>query len=455
MHIEINAGGLGGSFTISEFQSNMSSYISSAENVISNFKTINTSTYELNGGVGNLQEAVSNISARIQAEEEKKEAAIIVQQKAKDFLDLAVRVDNQVATLVDKNKDNFYRVNPWLKPSIFFRDDTLWYEKAWNLLCGIGDVIDEEAQKLWNWTCETAGKLWNGIVEFYQEHKKIIDTVLIAVGAVLAIAAVVASGGGALIFLLEALGCTQAVAAAISGAVAVVAVVSTIASASFNILDIWCEIDNPTFQAFKKGFNILSTASNLLYSVGSLYNAFHHISPAQAKMAMEGIRSGSRGAIINGQQVSFLSDYQPGADSAINRELLSPNSQNHLYNVELTNGATVTVSADPCTASGIGSINIDPGKEYVVLSGTHGGEMGELSFQGATQFFIEDSNTFANMSNVQVVNIQNHVAIDAFGRVTRYNAQYFKNLLSSGKNIICAWCYSDRSLFIKSILGVK
>lgn len=38
MHIEINAGGLGGGIAITEYQSNMSSFTSDAESVISSFK---------------------------------------------------------------------------------------------------------------------------------------------------------------------------------------------------------------------------------------------------------------------------------------------------------------------------------------------------------------------------------------------------------------------------------
>lgn len=54
MHIEINAGGLCG-IAIAEYQSNMSNLISDAEKVTSSFKAVSNSTYELSGGVGNLQ----------------------------------------------------------------------------------------------------------------------------------------------------------------------------------------------------------------------------------------------------------------------------------------------------------------------------------------------------------------------------------------------------------------
>lgn len=278
MHIEINAGGLGAGIAVAEYQLNMSGFISDAESVISSFKAVSSKVYDLNGGVASLQGAVDDLSSRIQLEEEKKEAAITVQKKSNDFLDLAIRVDKQVASLVNKNKDEFYKTNPWLKPAVTV-DDTPWYEDAWNWLCGKGEQIAEGIKSAWEWTKDTAKKAWDGLVEFYNEHKKIIDTVLIVVGAIGAIIAVVATGGVALVPLLGALGVSTTAAIAISTAVAVVAVVSTVASSALNIVDTWAEIDDPTFNAWQKGLNIVSAVSNLTYSVGTIYNSLKGINP--------------------------------------------------------------------------------------------------------------------------------------------------------------------------------
>ena len=251
MRIEINAGGLGAGLAVAEYQWNMSGFISDAEAVISSFKTVASEVCDLSGGVGNLQSALDEISDRIREEEEKKASADAVQKQSSDFLDLAVRVDKQVASLVNQNKDEFYETNPWLRPA-GTADETPWYEDAWNWLCGKGEQIVENLEAAWEWTKDTAKKAWDGLVEFYNEHKKIIDTVLIVVGAIAAIAAVVASGGGALIPLLTALGCSAGAAAAISGAVAVVAVVSTVAASTLNVIDIWAEIEIPPSRLGKK-----------------------------------------------------------------------------------------------------------------------------------------------------------------------------------------------------------
>lgn len=279
MHIEINAGGLSAGIAVAEYQLNMSGFISDTEDVIASFKAVTARTYDLSGGVGSLYGAVEELDARIRREEEKLLAAEDVRQKSNDFLELAIRVDQQVAELVEMNQEEFYRVNPWLRPPE--AEDSPWYEDAWNWLCAVGEAVQEGVEELGEWAADTLKNAWDGLVEFYNEHKKIIDTVLIVVGAITAIAAVIATGGLALAPLLGALGVSAGVAAAISTAVAVVAVVSTVAASSLNIIDVWFEIDDPVFNAWQTGLNITSTITNLAYSIGNIYNAFKKIDPTQ------------------------------------------------------------------------------------------------------------------------------------------------------------------------------
>ena len=281
MHLEINAGGLSGGIAIAEYQLNMSNFLADAEAVISSFQTVSNATYSLCGGAGSLQSAAASVSERIRIEEEKLSSAQTVRRKTNDFLDLAIRIDNQVAAMVTRNQDEFYRVNPWLKPAAAIDAETPWYERAWGWLCGAGAAAADEVKEAWSWVKDTAKKAWDGLVEFYQEHKKIIDTILIAVGAIAAIAAVILSGGTALVPLLGALGLSVGTATAISTAVAVIAVVSTAGSALMNITDIWMEIDNPVFNFFQKALTITSVVTNLVYSIGNIYNSIKHITPQE------------------------------------------------------------------------------------------------------------------------------------------------------------------------------
>jgi len=262
-----------------QYQADMSSVIMDAERMIDSFKAVKQSTCSLNGGVGNLNSAVENIDKRILDEESKKESAIEIKNKTNDFLLLAKRIDNNVSALVNKNKEELYSVNPWLRPPEPTTDDRNWAEKAWDWLCGKGEEFVEGTKKALKWVGDTAKKAWDGLVDFYEEHKKIIDTVLIVVGAVAAIAVVIGTGGAALIPLLTAWGCSAGVATALSVAVAVTAVVTTVASSTMNIIDTWCEIDNPMFNAWQKGLGIASTVTNLFYSAGTVYNTIKNYKP--------------------------------------------------------------------------------------------------------------------------------------------------------------------------------
>ena len=317
MHIEISAGGLGGAIAISEYQSNMSSYLSDAERVISSFKAVTSSTYALNGGVGNLQSAVDELSARVEAEIQKKNDAIAIQEQSNDFLDLAMRVDQQVSVIVEKNKEEFYRVNPWLRPAAAV-EETTWYEEAWAWLCGVGEAVADGVRQAWDWVSDTAIKAWNAAVAFYQEHKKVIDTILIVAGAVAAIVAVIATGGVALVPLLGALGVSAATAITISTVVAVVAVAATAVGSILNLIDVWCEIDNPVFNTFQKALNIISTVSNLTYSIGSIYNSIKQINPQQYIAAQQTYDNVSQ---LSMDQISAITKYTGNDYTNINDSL--------------------------------------------------------------------------------------------------------------------------------------
>ncbi len=195
MRIEINAGGLGGVAAINGFQSDMSAFISNADNMIASFKMIKSDTYNLSGGIRDLQDALDNIQTRITNEEAKKTEAESIQKKSNDFLNLASRVDGQVSSLVDKNKDEFYRVNPWLKP-VTSTDEKAWYEKAWDWICGAGEAIATGLGKAWDWIKDTASKAWEGLVEFYEKHKKAIATALLVIAAIAVL--ILVPGGGLL-----------------------------------------------------------------------------------------------------------------------------------------------------------------------------------------------------------------------------------------------------------------
>ncbi|MBR3595923.1 MAG: hypothetical protein IKL47_02970 [Clostridia bacterium] len=202
MRIEINAGGLGGGVAIAEYQLNMANFITQSEDVIDAFKAVRTSTYNLSGGVGNLSGAVSDLSSRITEEEQNKNSATEIRRQSNEFLDLAIRVDKQVATLVKQNSEKFYQVHPWLRPPVP-EEDKPWYEKAWDFLCDtVSDVVEdvkESWEKLkefvgvaWESLKSTVKALWTSVSTWVSEH--IVDIVKIAALVAIAVGAILLTG---------------------------------------------------------------------------------------------------------------------------------------------------------------------------------------------------------------------------------------------------------------------
>lgn len=312
MRISISAYGVVSSTTYTLFEEVLNQYSGTVEEVVSSFKTIRNKTYSLVGGVGNLQGAVDSINARITSEESIETGVATVKKKAQSFIALAKRVDSQVATLVTKNKNEFYNVNPWLKPKPPEREKN-WLEKAGEWLSNAGKAIAEGFKKVWEGLKEGFEKIGKAIGDFYNKYKKIIDTVLIVVGAVAAIAAVVATGGVALAPLLGALGCSAGVAAGISTAVAVTAVVSTVISSGLNIADVWGDFDNPVFNAFQKTFNGIAFVTNTVYSVGNIYNSVKGVS-GKEYLARENAKSWGEKGYSNLDPEHPRMKSEPGAD---------------------------------------------------------------------------------------------------------------------------------------------
>ncbi len=276
MRLEINANSAG-ALTINDIQFNSASYVSTSEAVLSTFKTVEKLTEGLSGGLSGLYDAIDDLDESYRQKSEQLENYRDTMTKLNGFLAGVYVVDSQVANLVNQNKDQFYEVNPWLRPP----EEKSIFENGWDFFCKTMDDIKKGLSEAWEWLKETAAKAWEGLKEFYQKYKKIIDTVLVVIGAVLAVVAVIASGGLALAPLLGALGLSTSLAAAISITVGVIAVVSTVVSSTMTVADIWFEIDNPTFQKWKKALTIVSTVANLTYAVGGLYNSIKHINPRE------------------------------------------------------------------------------------------------------------------------------------------------------------------------------
>lgn len=282
---------------VCSFQNNFTGFIQKREDVISSFKTVRSKVQNVSGGVGNLQSGLNSLSTRITKEEHQSQEVEQVKKKANDFVDLAFRVDREVASLVNKNKEQFYQKYPHLRPQD--QSEKSLYEKIKDVLFHVGDVV-KDAIKLASIIAFPGGAaalaifgkdavysfiddLFSAAKDFYYKNKKVCDTILIVVGVVLSVAAVILTDGLALEPLLVAWGCSAGAAATASTVIGAIAVISSLGSEALNIIDIWCEIDNGVFNGFQTAFNISDFIFNMFYSVGGFYNAYKGIQDAELK----------------------------------------------------------------------------------------------------------------------------------------------------------------------------
>jgi len=221
MRIELNAGGLGGAFAISGFKSDFSSMIKKSKSVKDSFVSARNSIYNMNGGVGRLQPAVESIGRRISNEEDKITNLEDTQRQINEFIKNTEATDKRVSEIVDKNKDEFYKVNPWAKPSI---QDTVkkWLEKAkkW-LVSTVKAAIDfrkKMLQKLKDFgqaVVDTIKKGFESTIAWIKEHKQQLIEIAIGI-AVIVLAAV--TGGTALAVITAISACSGSVISGIFAA---------------------------------------------------------------------------------------------------------------------------------------------------------------------------------------------------------------------------------------------
>ena len=231
----------------------MSNYIEQAKSAVSDFcvdlSALKTKILGINSSV--CDGIISKISTSSQTQEQQIAGLEATQREVNDFIDLTINRDNAAAQEIIKAKKDFYKEYDYLKPDSEKSD----WEKFCDKLKDVG--------------------------EWCKEHwKELLITVAIVIGAIIAIAAVIASGGLALVPLLTSLGLSASLAAGISTTVATIAVISTVGSGVMNIIDTWNNVDNPLFNKIQAAFNWTCLFSNSIYSIGSIYNGIKGISNA-------------------------------------------------------------------------------------------------------------------------------------------------------------------------------
>jgi hypothetical protein len=119
--------------------------------------SLKSKVLNVNRSVCNLDDVVNSIQTSTQTQENKIAALESFNNKLETFISDVVRIDGDVADLINKNKDDFYNEYNYLKPD----SEKNWFEKRW-------DDIKSAA-------------------EWCKEHWKLIVTIVIVVVAVILI----------------------------------------------------------------------------------------------------------------------------------------------------------------------------------------------------------------------------------------------------------------------------
>ena len=270
----------------------MPEFVNSIRKSVTDYKSelsaMRTKSLQINQSICDLSSVITSIQAASQTQVEKEESLDLLNQGLEQFTAEAVRIDNEVADMVRQRKDDFYEQYNYLKPASEMN--------GWEKFCD---------------GCAKAG-------EWCREHwKEIVITISIVIGAVLAIVAVVCTGGMALVPMLSAMLTAFGVSAGLATTIATVAsltiagigVFSTLVSSTLNIIGTWGDYsDNSTFKAWQNAMNWMSMISNGFYSIGSMYNSYKGITNADLRIYSDRWLGNSefRNAILNADKYNFF-----------------------------------------------------------------------------------------------------------------------------------------------------
>lgn len=186
MRIELNSGGLASASSIPNFVDNLWDLVSQSQEIINTFQKVTQRTQGMNGGAGNLEDAVKQIQCRKKNEETKKSAISKTKNKVKDFKELALGIDAEVDIMVSKYKRDFYKKYPWSKPPPD-EDEKKYYEKAAEWIAEqcqqVAEALKNAVNTVIEWSksaADTLSKAWKNAREWFDEHVESILKVCIA-----------------------------------------------------------------------------------------------------------------------------------------------------------------------------------------------------------------------------------------------------------------------------------
>ncbi|WP_303819584.1 hypothetical protein [Ruminococcus flavefaciens] len=280
-----------------------------------NVDTLRISVVAIDSSICNLDDIISSLRASSDTQEMKADTFEDIADDTEEFIETVISIDEDAAEAITTQQEDFYDTYSYLRPEESLGDA---------ILDVVGDIVGTIAGVL-EFGFEVLAFAWDAftdalatIGEWCADHwQQIVITVVIVVGVVLAVLAVVFTGGAALVPMLTAaltwLGVSAGTAATIatvaSMTVAAIAIVSAVASGAFNIADTWAPLSG-NWKKAQNVLNVISTVSNLAYGAGSIYSGLKGITNQQLfDYGKTWLSSGRfRSAIWSARNYNFLPD---------------------------------------------------------------------------------------------------------------------------------------------------
>jgi hypothetical protein len=131
--------------------------------------------YSVRGGMsGNLQAAEYNLTAKIKSLQSQKDEAIYIRDKYEELREIAVETDENVASLIRENKNNFLDKYPELRPPK--KDEK---NPVMDFICGVGDFITGVGEAIGTFLSDPLGVITDAIGTVIDAHAALLNEIKI------------------------------------------------------------------------------------------------------------------------------------------------------------------------------------------------------------------------------------------------------------------------------------
>ena len=283
-----------------------------------NVDTLRISVVAIDSSICNLDDIISSLRASSDTQEMKADTFEDIADDTEEFIETVISIDEDAAEAITTQQEDFYDTYSYLRPEESLGDAIL--DVVGDIVGTIAGVLEFGFEVLafaWDAFTDALATIGEWCADHWDVIVKVLITIVIVVGVVLAVLAVVFTGGAALVPMLTAaltwLGVSASTAATIatvaSMTVAAIAIVSAVASGAFNIADTWSPLSG-NWKKAQKVLNVISTVSNLFYGAGSIYSGLKGITNQQLfDYGKTWLSSGRfRSAIWSARNYNFLPD---------------------------------------------------------------------------------------------------------------------------------------------------